>query len=92
MFVTAKNLPLGTVFFKYNGTQCNVIKDFHSREFGTSLRIKTHDDFEFTLSSYQYETDEDTSIEYINKCRQVQKPFVGNGLRSIQRFSAKCVT
>lgn len=43
MKVTVKNLPMHLVFGEYNGQECEVQEEFHSRQYGTSLRVRAMD-------------------------------------------------
>ena len=51
MKVTVKNLPMHLVFGKYNGQECEVREEFHSRQYGTSLRVRAMDGREFTVGA-----------------------------------------
>lgn len=37
--VTVKNLPMHLVFGEYNGQECEVLEEFHSRQYGTVRHI-----------------------------------------------------
>lgn len=90
--VRVKNLPLSLVFGQYNGQECDVIEEFHSRQFGTSLRVRAEDGREFTVGPAQYETTTETNAKFKVAQRNQPKPFVGPGLRRIQRYSDRCTT
>ena len=92
MDVTVKNLPTALVFGAYNGSSCHVVEEFHSRTFGTSLRVRAADGREFTVSPGQYDVSEESATVFQSACEAVPAPFIGPGLRRIQRYSARCTT
>lgn len=92
MQVVANKLPTDLVFGAYNGQTCDVVEEFHSRDFGTSLRVRASDGREFTLSPCQYAIDSKVAADFKRSCAAQSKPFIGPGLRRIQRYSARCTT
>lgn len=90
--VVAKNLPLDLVFGQYNGQELAVVEEFHSRTYGTSLRVRAKDGREFSLGSNQYTACEDVEAEFYMRRRSEVKQFIGPGLRRIQTYSARCTT
>ena len=92
MQVNVKNLPQSLVFGQYNGQECEVIDEHHSRQYGTSLRVRAADGREFTVGPSQYTTTAEVSARFAVAARSQPVPFVGPGLRRIQRYSARCTT
>ncbi|MES2877536.1 MAG: hypothetical protein V4713_03870 [Pseudomonadota bacterium] len=92
MYVTVKNLPLNLVFGQYNGQLCEVLEEFHSKQFGTSLRVCAADGREFSVGPAQYEATTEDAFRFAAMVRSQSKQFVAPGLRRIQRYSARCTT
>lgn len=90
--VTVKNLPMHLVFGEYNGQECEVREEFHSRQYGTSLRVRATDGREFTVGPAQYSAPEADAARFAALAKSERKQFIAPGLRRIQRYSARCTT
>ena len=92
MKVTVKNLPMHLVFGEYNGQECEVLEEFHSRQYGTSLRVRATDGREFTVGPAQYIAPKADAARFAALAKSERKQFMAPGLRRIQRYSARCTT
>lgn len=92
MEVVVKSLPLDLVFGQYNGQTCVVIEEFHSAQYGTSLRVRAEDGRDFSVGPAQYEAKPEDASRFAIKVRSQPRQFVALGLRRIQRYSARCTT
>lgn len=92
MNVKVKNLPVDLVFGQYNGQVCDVVEEFHSRSYGTTLRVRAGDGREFSVGPNQYDAAPDDLTRFAKAAQAQPKQFVAPGLRRIQRYSARCTT
>lgn len=74
--VTVKNLPMHLVFGEYNGQECEVLEEFHSRQYGTSLRVRATDGREFTVGPAQYSAPEADAARFAALAKSERKQFI----------------
>ena len=76
MKVTVKNLPMHLVFGEYNGQECEVREEFHSRQYGTSLRVRAMDGREFTVGPAQYIAPKADAARFAALAKSERKQFM----------------